>query len=75
MHKLYYMKFEKLKKLRCENVKIDRMIVIFYLFCCIDIVSSTNYCFNLFYRWPEERDFHMLFMLESGDGLTYTRMN
>jgi len=23
------MKFEKLKKLRCENVKINRMIVIF----------------------------------------------
>ena len=24
-----YMKFEKLEKLRCENVKISRMIVIF----------------------------------------------
>jgi len=29
MHKKYYMKFEKMKKLRCGNVKINRMIVIF----------------------------------------------
>ena len=26
MHKWYYMKFEKMKKLRCENVKINRML-------------------------------------------------
>jgi len=29
MHKWYYMKNKKMKKLRCENVKINRMIVIF----------------------------------------------
>ena len=29
MHKWYYMKIEKNKKLPCENVKINRMIVIF----------------------------------------------
>ena len=29
MHKWYYMKIEKMTKLRCENVKINRMIVIF----------------------------------------------